>query len=171
MAIPTLIQAQSIIYRPKFLWDVEFITPPLPAPFNTGWFPAIGMTDELFNINSHSFETSLGSFAVPNTSNIGAKTFTVNFVDDIHDTILTWLQDWHDFIFPLAELDGYRYVRRLRQVVGSVRVHKLDLSRKAIYSKLMYIYPEGSITNTGEGDSAIDSLSQSFKVVGALPRK
>jgi hypothetical protein len=131
MAGPSFKQVQNVRYRQKHLWDIRFLTPPPPEPFGTEWFPATGITDTIFNIVSHTFETTIGTIAIPKSTDVGSLDLQVTFYDTIDCVIEEWLTDWHRFMFPM---DGFHYtfVRRLGDVVGKVEVAKLGYDKKPV---------------------------------------
>jgi hypothetical protein len=162
MARPKLSKLQNITFRQKYLWDIEFITPPIPAPFNDKFFPATGITETIFSIQNHTVELLLGTFAFPKNSSIGDLPFQVTFIDDENSTIETWLHNWYKFTYPDND-----FVRRVSEVAGSVKVSKENSKFRAIESKFLYVILDGELQFTGESETGLDIITQSFKIVGS----
>lgn len=176
MALPSLPQAQKIVYDAKYLWDVFFVDPAPPAPFNDTWFPAIGTQYDLFNITNYPVETTMGTFLFPQKADVGNRTFSVTFHDDITNSLLDWLDSWFAFTFPRGytqDLENsittntYTFVRRLSDVCGKVEVSKLGLNRQAIKTKTFFIILDGTLVYLGENDNGLSTYTQSFKIVGS----
>lgn len=162
MARPVLSKVSNIAFRQKYLWDIEVVTPPIPAPFNDKFFPATGISETIFSIQNHTFELMLGTFTIPKNIAIGDLNFQVTFIDDVNSTIETWLHDWYKFSFPDND-----YVRRVSEIAGSFKVSKEDLKFKAMHSKLIYVILDGELQFTGESETGLDIITQSFKIVGS----
>jgi hypothetical protein len=159
---------RDLEYRKTYLWDVKFLNPPLPKPFESEWFPATSLTDNFYEIQSQNFETVFGSISVPSKYNVGSLDLLLTFHDTIDCIVEEWLRSWKAFMFP--DVKGVpNCVRRLAGLVGKVEVNRLDVKYGKVKNaqRVLYVYPEGNLAYNGTNDSGFDLYSQNFKVVGS----
>lgn len=154
--LSSLNQVRKIEYARSYSWDVRF--PDAPSPFNS-WFPAIDYTDSL-NI-SQSFKQNwyLKTYSVPQNS--GLPDVMLTYYDDVNNTLANWMTKWHSSIY-----DDARGLLYLEDAVRPLYIAKLDNKKNVISTKIYYVYPEGTVIESGNSQSDVKQYSAAFTVAG-----
>lgn len=157
-------QLIAVEWGAKYLWDIQFVggirSPAPPAPFDA-FFPAVDVEEDLAHLDSYNFDGPQDQYKVPMSSS--TLHLRVTFYDDEKHTLLTWLKTW----INTTILNDGQYVSTLDACIKKVFLVKLDHRRKPVGTTAAYwVYPEGTITYSG--DSASDPLmyTVSFVITG-----
>lgn len=163
--LDNLDKVSSVEWGHSYLWDARFDPDNAPdAPF-TDWFPATTMEEDIFFVESYTFDARSGSFSVP-LKRGQIKKVQFNFIDDVNNTLLNWFETWvNDTIF---DREGGT-VSPLEDCVRLLTVIRLNHQRETVGKPRNYwVYPEGSMSFSGNSNSEVRSFSVNLVIVGTV---
>lgn len=162
----------------KFLWDVKFIDPPIPPPFDT-WFPASQVKLDLFKLNSTQIKSNIGMITLPSGKSVGDNSFELTFYDDENGTIEEWMEDWVQQVMFAKENGNYSVTGTLDQccrIVQLVRTTKdiknnptriiTSTANKHRWERTIAVFPDGELSFIGESDAGFHVYTINFIVAG-----
>ena len=151
----------------KHRWEVIFISPKPPIPFEDKWFPANGIEKTIFKLQNFEFETNVSVLSVPLKNHFGDLPFMVTFYDTVGGELADWMEDWVLRVYPVNEYPGtVNHVTRLDNAVGKVVVNQLNGLKKVVKTKTLFIIPAGDMKYVGESVTGLIMYNQMFKIVG-----
>lgn len=151
-------QISNINWGRSYLWDIRF--PSAPAPFNS-WFPATDYVDNPLHSNSAVHQFYLKTYKTPQDS--ATPDIQITFADDVNGSLYKWLSDWYKFIYDDRAGGG---VACLADSVRPLYVQRLNLNRSPIETKMLYVYPDGSVPDSWSSQSDGKVYTTSFVVAG-----
>lgn len=165
MFLNNIDQLRQIEWGRGHLWDIKFDG--APSPFNA-WFPAIDIEENLYTLESYTFEGYGTQFKVPYKTT--PFQITTIFPDDINNTLSTWLSDWVNLTIL-----GNGTVSPLENSIKLVTIAKIgtiiQATRKTIKINSYWVYPEGELMFHGSSDAEVPTYSATFVVVGVGPEE
>lgn len=152
-------QLRSIQWGQKHLWDIRIKD--APAPFDN-WFPATDISLPTATIESHMIETpmSRGRFAKATTDH----DISVSFYDDDKGTLYDFFDRWMN----VEILNNGEYLSTLKEYSKQIDIHKLNSRRELIKKYKYFVYPEGTLTFTGDSSSEGNLYSINLVIVGTI---
>jgi hypothetical protein len=155
-------QLRAVEWGAKYLWDIKFEPTqgaPLPTPFNE-WFPAIDVEEDLSHVDSYSFETAQDTVKVPmHSTSLGLR---VTFLDDSNHSLLNWFKDWMN----LTIFNDGKFVSSVNSSIRQITLLKLNQRKEVVSNNVYWVYPEGTITFSGDGTSDHVTYNVHFVIVG-----
>jgi hypothetical protein len=162
--LDSLDKVRRVEWGHSYLWDARFLNPTPPAPF-ADWFPAQTMGEDIFALESYTFDARGGQFSVPlRRGQVKRVEFT--FFDDVNNTLLNWFEEWVNEI--ILDRKG-TVVSPLELCVRQLEVVRLNHARETVGKPRNYwVYPEGKLVFTGDSSSGARSLTVSLVIVGTI---
>ena len=163
---------RKVEWSKSYLWDVLLDgsnngSPSPPAPFDD-WFPAVDITENSANLDSHIQEAYMTILKFPLKSN--TRSINLTFVDDINNTLYNYFKTWINR--DILNLNSRNFhVSVLEDAARIIHIQKLGADRQLLTGQLTsyLVYPEGSLNFTGSSESTLHTYQVELVVVGEIP--
>jgi len=156
---PSILEIASVDWGCKYLYMIRiegFYG--VSQVFRDDIIPATNVQEKFPSVKTENIKLPMyGSFELP--VNRGLPTLQVSMLDTVDCLVERLLRAW---IYSINNGSSIGY---LDDIVKKVYVHKLDYSRKLIYTNLYYAYPDGDILASMGSDNSLKELAVDFTVV------
>lgn len=158
---------RNVDWGVSYNWDCQFLPPDNPPdPFDV-WFPAVSIEENIVNVVPYQFASTMSSYALPQSSYI--PDFRVTFHDDDIGTLYRWFQKWVNVDTFHFDMEA-PYLTVLGDLVRAFRYIKYTFnengSRNIFSDRIFWVYPEGSLPDSGGSDPSLKTFTIMLRVCG-----
>jgi len=157
-------QIRHINWGSSHRWDIRF--PDAPEPFST-WFPATDVEENIYTLNTKTFEFYLSTYEVPLSTTL--FDLKITFIDDELDTVHNWIADWVNSTMLVAGAEGSAlHVATVKDASRIVQLVKLNPQGEPVSDVSYWVMPKGGGYYTGTSTASVKSNMVEFVITGTV---
>lgn len=148
-------QLLNINFSRSDTWDIRINDKGIPSQFKS-FFPAVSVTEPIFNSSSHTFSIGNSSLEVPNGFTM--PSLKIEFYDNDKCELESFFETWVN----QSIYGKFKSVLPLESSLKTIEVVKLDNKFNRIFSTKYKVCPKGELSRSNDSTPAFYTFSVDF---------